>query len=125
MFVFLSECHIGLDIVIAIDGSTTVGEEGFYRIREFIRELVDSFNIGFSEDQTRFSVIQFSNEVTVEFELGDYLDDISLQKAVDEMKFIGGGMYTLLHSFRFLNYAQSLPISCTYSIGLHIANHQS
>ncbi|XP_072117600.1 collagen alpha-3(VI) chain-like isoform X3 [Mobula birostris] len=75
------------DIVFLIDGSSDVGTF-FYLIRDLIINLIRNFNIAKDKDQV--SVVQYSDNVRVEFPLNAYSTKENLLAAVKRLQLKGG-----------------------------------
>ena len=81
-----------MDIVFALDGSSTVGEEGFKRSKEFVVGVLDSIgNIGFGEDETRVAVLEYSNQVWDDINFDKYFDIEEVRHGVNNIAYRGGG----------------------------------
>ena len=80
-----------------IDGSGSIEQAGkgnFGRIKEFIKEVVKGFRIGY--DKTHVGAVIFSSSVYVKkvFGLNAYYDESGIEKAIDKMIYPSGGTYT-------------------------------
>ncbi|XP_072902888.1 collagen alpha-3(VI) chain-like isoform X1 [Hemitrygon akajei] len=75
------------DIVFLIDGSSHVGTL-FYLIRDLIINLIQNFNI--AQDKDQVSVVQYSDNVRVEFPLNAYSTKEDLLAAVKRLQLKGG-----------------------------------
>ncbi|XP_019485559.1 PREDICTED: collagen alpha-3(VI) chain isoform X3 [Hipposideros armiger] len=75
------------DVVFLIDGSQSAGPE-FQYIRALIERLVDSLDVDFHT--TRVAVVQFSDDVTVEFLLNAHSSKDEVQNAVRRLRPKGG-----------------------------------
>ncbi|XP_061429991.1 collagen alpha-1(XIV) chain-like [Lethenteron reissneri] len=85
------EACLGLqaDIVFLVDGSAAVGVGNFERVREFLARMVSLFpRIG--PNGTQVAVAQFSDDVTVEFNLNEYRDRGLLDQAIRALLHAGG-----------------------------------
>ena len=75
-----SVCQTKLDLVFVIDGSGSVGVHNFIKVKEFLKNVVDFYNVGL--DQTRIGLITYSYRVSVNerkrFEKFPYHYSISL-----------------------------------------------
>ena len=61
------------DLMFLIDGSGSIGSFVFRdEVLRFVREFVDLFDIG--RENTRVGVIQYSDQIRHEFDLGQYQD---------------------------------------------------
>ncbi|XP_071793850.1 uncharacterized protein [Asterias amurensis] len=82
----------GIDLVFVLDGSGSVGVTHFETSKTFVKHVVDFFKIG--SDDTRVGVIQYSSSVNIEFHLNQYTEKSSLQQAIANISYIGGGTET-------------------------------
>jgi len=80
------------DIFFIIDGSWSVGEDSFRKVKEFLKTLVRPFNVGW--DHSRFSVIQYSDEPRMEFALNEHLTGKDVLDAIDSIPYKGGNTKT-------------------------------
>ena len=72
MFSSSIECNSNekADIVFLIDGSGSVGSEGFTQTLEFLKVFTRMFKIG--THQTRFALVVFDSNVHIEFKLNTH-----------------------------------------------------
>lgn len=75
------------DVVFLIDGTTAVRSE-FPAIREMIRRVVDKLDVGM--DRVRVSVVQYSDDPKLEFDLKAYSTKDEVRQAVSKLKSKGG-----------------------------------
>ncbi|XP_029462348.1 collagen alpha-3(VI) chain isoform X2 [Rhinatrema bivittatum] len=75
------------DVVFLIDGSKNAGPEFSY-IRDLIRKIVENLDVSF--ENTRVSVVQFSEDPKVEFLLNTHSTKDDVQSAVRKIVPIGG-----------------------------------
>ena len=69
---FFSVCqHKPVDIVFILDGSGSVNQAGFNQTLTFVSDIISRY----SAETTRFGVMVFSSAVTLEYNLGDYVND--------------------------------------------------
>ncbi|XP_069790507.1 collagen alpha-1(XII) chain-like [Narcine bancroftii] len=78
------------DIVFLIDGSATIGNVNFMRIREFVTKLVDTLDIG--RDRVQVGVAQYSDNVRTEWFLNSYSTKAELLNHLKGLKVKGGRM---------------------------------
>lgn len=77
------------DLVFLIDGSGSIGSYVFKNeVLRFVREFVELFEIG--PDQTRVGLIQYSDQIRHEFDLGQHIDKGSLLRAITETQYLTG-----------------------------------
>lgn len=91
---FLSPvCRANLaDIVFLVDGSSSIGDADFQKVKEFLHTFIDGLDIG--DDKIRVGVVQFSNNPYQEFLLGEYADKNDLLEKVDQLVYRTGGTET-------------------------------
>uniref|UniRef100_UPI00398F7519 collagen alpha-3(VI) chain-like isoform X2 n=1 Tax=Pristiophorus japonicus TaxID=55135 RepID=UPI00398F7519 len=77
------------DIVLLIDGSVNVGKAYFPALRDFIRSIIETLNIG--RDRVQVAVAQYSNDVTTEIYLNSYSSKAELVSHVNGLRLKGGG----------------------------------
>ena len=80
------------DIVIIVDESGSVGAENFEKQREFIKELVERFDVG--ESEVRIGVVQFSSIVNNQFYLSSSKTKEDVIEYVNSMPYKEGGTQT-------------------------------
>ncbi|XP_071387197.1 collagen alpha-6(VI) chain-like [Centroberyx affinis] len=80
------------DIFFLIDHSGSIYPNDFYDIKKFITEFIHTFNIG--PQHVRVGVAKYTDSPNLEFDLTAHSDVNSLEKAVKNIKQIGGGTNT-------------------------------
>ncbi|XP_061774643.1 collagen alpha-3(VI) chain-like isoform X4 [Nerophis ophidion] len=75
------------DVVFLIDGSSAARND-FPSIREMIQRVVEKLDVGL--DNVRISVVQYSDDATVEFLLNEYSTKEEVRQAVTRLRSIGG-----------------------------------
>jgi len=73
-------CRSRLDVVIAVDASSSVGEENFQRTLDFVRDVVSSLDV--DSGNSRVSVLSFSDAVDMRFHLDEYTTYNDLANAI-------------------------------------------
>ncbi|XP_067891970.1 collagen alpha-3(VI) chain-like [Heterodontus francisci] len=76
------------DIVFLIDGSVNVGNAYFPALRDFIRSIIETLNIG--SDRVRVAVVQYSDDARTEFYLNSYSKKAELVSHVNGLRLKGG-----------------------------------
>ena len=66
------ECTASVDIVLLIDGSQSVSDQNFRRMKKFIKRIVRSYA---GESGVRFGLSQFSTTYQTEFYLNRFIED--------------------------------------------------
>ncbi|XP_044311641.1 collagen alpha-6(VI) chain-like isoform X2 [Varanus komodoensis] len=88
------------DIYFLIDGSSSIHPKYFDDMKTFLKEVIKLFSVG--PDQVRFGVVQYSNNDKKEFEIDEHTKSILLEKAINNIKQLGGDTYTgaAIHSMQ-------------------------
>ncbi|CAG2188029.1 unnamed protein product [Mytilus edulis] len=81
-----------LDLVFALDSSTSLAPQDFDVAKQFVKSIVDSFEI--SSDKTQVGVIRFSTTVDGGFNLNQHTSADGLKKAIDGVQYKSGGTHT-------------------------------
>lgn len=85
-------CRGRYDLALAIESTDTIGKNGFRKIKEFAKQLVEAFAI--SQANTQVSLITFGaradgrlwfNSLT-----GSSMNVVSVKQAIDGLDFVGG-----------------------------------
>lgn len=80
------------DIYFLIDGSSSIQPKQFEQIKKFMLDIIKMFTI--VPDKVRFGVVQYSHKIEEEFDVGDYSNEVDLQKAVSNIKQLQGDTTT-------------------------------
>ncbi|KAM3613790.1 uncharacterized protein V6R79_005100 [Siganus canaliculatus] len=80
------------DIFFLIDHSGSIYPSDFQDMKKFILEFLQTFRI--SPQHVRLGVAKYADSPELEFDLTTYSDSKSLEKAVENIKQIGGGTET-------------------------------
>ncbi|XP_030013917.1 collagen alpha-6(VI) chain isoform X2 [Sphaeramia orbicularis] len=80
------------DIFFLIDHSGSIYPSDFQDMKKFIIEFLHTFRIG--PDHVRLGVAKYADDPNLEFDLTAYTDVKALEKAVLEIKQVGGGTET-------------------------------
>lgn len=75
-----------------VDASGSVGEDNFAKVKQFMKETINFFDIG--TKFTRVGVITFSTHAQLEFGLGTHNTSTTLMSAVDGITYAQGGTDT-------------------------------
>lgn len=75
-----------------LDTSSSVGKENFEKIRQWVANLVESFDVG--PDKTRVAVVRYSDRPTVEFNLGRHKTLEEVKRAARNIRYLGGNTMT-------------------------------
>lgn len=79
-------------MVFVIDSSGSIGSSNFVEVKQFIKDVVNAFDIGLNK--TRVGVVRYSSRVTRPFDLNTYDNKVDVTAAVDEITYDSGGTRT-------------------------------
>ncbi|KAL3859113.1 hypothetical protein ACJMK2_009345 [Sinanodonta woodiana] len=88
----VKECHAQADIVFLLDSSGSVGADNFQKMLGFVKDVVNTFNIGLLDVQ--IGVDTFETNVKTQFTLNQYHDSNSIQAAVGKINYVPGYTHT-------------------------------
>ena len=77
-----------MDIGFLLDGSGSVGNQGFQRVLNFVNQIASAFNI--SGKTAQVGVTEFSNNPAIQIELDDFQDSKLLQDEINKIVDSGG-----------------------------------
>lgn len=80
------------DIVFLVDGSSSIGDADFRKVRNFLLSIIKGLDIG--ANKVRVGLAQFSDDANQEFLLKDHMDKKALLAAVERLPYRQGGTYT-------------------------------
>ena len=80
------------DVVFVVDTSGSIGRPNFERIKEFIKDVVLTFDVDYR--YTRVGLIEFSTTPKIEFKLFEKNNITELLDAIDNITYSGGGTST-------------------------------
>lgn len=75
-----------------MDTSSSVGKEDFEKVRQWVANLVDTFEVG--PDRTRVGVVRYSDQPTTAFELGLFGSREAVKAAARHLAYHGGNTNT-------------------------------
>uniref|UniRef100_A0A3B3ZFR9 VWFA domain-containing protein n=1 Tax=Periophthalmus magnuspinnatus TaxID=409849 RepID=A0A3B3ZFR9_9GOBI len=84
--------NVHYDLAFILDTSSSVGKENFEKIRQWVSNLVESFDVG--PDKTRVAVVRYSDRPTIEFNLGRYRNLEEVKRAARNIRYLGGNTMT-------------------------------
>ncbi|KAL5016430.1 hypothetical protein ScPMuIL_006019 [Solemya velum] len=99
-------CVNPADIVFAIDASRSIWGPNFEQQLRFVKEIVDSFEIG--PNATQIGAFTFGDKISLEFNLNKYRMKGDVQAAIGQVRHAEGGL-TLTHDA--LGYARKVMFS--------------
>uniref|UniRef100_A0A8C9N225 VWFA domain-containing protein n=1 Tax=Serinus canaria TaxID=9135 RepID=A0A8C9N225_SERCA len=80
------------DLVFLLDTSSSVGKEDFEKVRQWVSNLVETFEIG--PDKTRVGVVRYSDRPSTEFDLGKHKTREEIKEAARQIQYYGGNTNT-------------------------------
>nr|XP_054590673.1 collagen alpha-1(XXII) chain [Nothobranchius furzeri] len=84
--------NVHYDLAFILDTSSSVGKENFEKIRQWIANLVESFDV--APEKTRVAVVRYSDRPSTEFILGQYRTLEDVKKAARNIRYTGGNTMT-------------------------------
>lgn len=78
-----------MDLIFVVDGSGSIVEEDFVRVKQFLKKTVASLEIG--KHASQVGVIQFSSDSKMEFTLNQYSNKQDLESGIDRIEQQGEG----------------------------------
>ncbi|KAG9355466.1 hypothetical protein JZ751_000304 [Albula glossodonta] len=84
--------NVHYDLVFILDTSSSVGKDNFEKIRQWVANLVESFDVG--PEKTRVAVVRYSDRPTTEFNLGRYRTLDEVKRAARNIRYLGGNTMT-------------------------------
>ena len=85
-------CQTSVDLVFVLDNSGSVGDSNFRKVKDFVKRVIDFFNIG--RDGTHVAVVTYDTDTHIEFNLVKYFTKNDLRNAVDDIDYRGFLTYT-------------------------------
>jgi len=85
-------CNTAMDIAFLVDSSTSVGEDNFHRVLQFIQDVIAPLE--FASGKTRVALITFNNRATVHFHLDSFSSDQDILSALQNVPYTEGGTFT-------------------------------
>ncbi|XP_067023578.1 protocadherin Fat 4-like isoform X2 [Acropora muricata] len=85
-------CQTSVDLAFILDSSGSVGSYNFNLVKNFVKNVVDFFNIG--KAGTHVAVVTYSTNTKLEFNLKAYYTKSSIKTAVGKISYRGGWTYT-------------------------------
>jgi uncharacterized protein YegL len=73
-----------VDIAVILDGSQSLSEQDFEKLKDFTKSVVDKY--GVSKSGPHIAVVEFSKEPAIAIRLDDHFEAASLKRAIDNIK---------------------------------------
>lgn len=80
--------NITADVVFLIDSSTSVGQDGFDKEKNFVKSLAKYLNV--SHEKSRAAVIAYSTTARTVLKFTDYQTETDFNQKLDKEQWIGG-----------------------------------
>ncbi|WAR00542.1 COCA1-like protein [Mya arenaria] len=80
------------DVVFVVDASGSIGLDDFDKTKQFIRSIVQTFDI--DPLYTQVALIEYSTSARIEWKLGEKNNMTELLEAIDNINYSGGGTST-------------------------------
>lgn len=105
-----------MDIFIVLDGSQSIHEVNFERLRKFLSDIVGEFKIG--EFESRVGLMQFSNKfrTVIEFDFGKHKTTKDVQDNIKKLVHQYGNQTYVGNALRLVNKHVSLTVDDTFLI---------
>ncbi|XP_056013502.1 cartilage matrix protein-like isoform X2 [Ostrea edulis] len=87
-----NQCSAQVDLIFALDSSTSVGNDNYDKMKDFVKKFLHSANIDGGE--VRVGLVSYSSLVTVEFQLNSYTTKADVFAAVDNIPWRYGSTNT-------------------------------
>ncbi|CAM4650285.1 unnamed protein product [Leuciscus chuanchicus] len=81
------------DLVFLIDGSWSIGDESFAKVRQFVFSMIGAFDV-ISHEGMQVSFVQYSDDAKTEFKLNTYHDKGMVLSALQMVNYRGGNTKT-------------------------------
>ena len=81
-------CQTAVDLLFILDGSGSVKKPNFDKAKDFVKNVIDFFDVG--NNGTHIAVIQYSTSVEYEFKLSSFYTENDLKQAVDDIDYKEG-----------------------------------
>ena len=75
-----------------VDGSSSIGADNFAQVRQFLKTLVQGFDVG--PNHVRIGLVQYSNVPRTEFHLKTFQDKQGVLEYISGLSYRGGGTNT-------------------------------
>ena len=91
---FYIGCTSGIDLIVVMDSSGSIGSSDFRTAKSFVSNLVKSFLDG--QNSTRVGVIRFATSASIQISLGSMLNANEIVTAINNITYTGGKTRTHL-----------------------------
>lgn len=84
----VEQCYASLDLVVLIDTSGSILEEGLEKSKMFVSKLVD--NLAMDKGETRVSVLEFNNRASILIDLANGTSSAKVKEVIGKIRYRGG-----------------------------------
>ena len=77
-----------IDLVIALDESSSVGLQSFEIMKKFVQDITSHFVVSYSA--TRVAIVTWSTQTTLEFDSNKYINNEGVKKGIMKIRYSGG-----------------------------------
>jgi hypothetical protein len=85
-----------MDLVFVVDESGSVGSNDYSKAKVFVKEVIDRFNVGNTQQSTRVAYLSFAKSSRTIFNLYAHDTEAAVDSAIDAADYEGGGTCTAL-----------------------------
>ncbi|XP_065643580.1 uncharacterized protein LOC100214647 isoform X2 [Hydra vulgaris] len=82
----LLNCLTPVDVALAFDSSSSVGELAYEEMKKFAHQVVDSFSI--SQQNARFAALVYGSNASVEFNFVRYDSALEIKQAIQSLSYL-------------------------------------
>lgn len=83
----IASCPVPVDFAFILDGSGSITPENWVRIKEFVKRIIDAFEV--SPQDTQFALLEYSDEPKVYLRFNDLKDAqlnvVNVKRKVEEI----------------------------------------
>ena len=82
------DCRNDANIMFMLDSSGSVRDDGFVKMKTFVKDLVDTLNV--AKDQSNIGVMTFSDTAQIDVQLGNFSTRTQIREAIDKIEYRRG-----------------------------------
>ena len=86
-YAFLASCPVAVDFAFILDGSGSISKTNWGRIKDFVKRIIDSFDV--SPGGSQFALLEYSDEPKVYLRFNDFtgaqLNGVNVKRRVEEI----------------------------------------
>ncbi|KAL8559721.1 hypothetical protein ACOMHN_002254 [Nucella lapillus] len=85
-------CLQKADVMFVVDSSSSIGKDNFRKLEDYVKDVVQDLNV--APDGVHVALMQYSSYPSMEFPLDMHTSRFDVLKAIDNVRFMGGGANT-------------------------------